>query len=592
MTMPQIEILLLLCGLFVVFVTGRLRHDVAAVGALMVAVLLGLVPAGDAFVGLGHTATVTVAEVLILTRVLTMTGATDSVGELVRHFARNTTGHVGVLSMTTAALSTCMNNVGALGLMMPVAMQTASTFKRSPSLLLMPVSFAGLLGGLVTLIGTPPNIIVSSFRRQTEDAPFRMFDFTWVGLPVAIAGVLYLAFVGWRLLPVARHRASGSEEFFAIGDYVTEIRARPKNELVGRTIGELGDSFATLDVAILGMLRRGRRIPNVPRRFLLWDDDILIIEIAPSALEKFLKRFGFEIVGAEDRQNVALSSDDVRVMEAVIKPGSELDGRRDARDRLSHQFNVNLLAVAREGSQNRDRLDRIWLRGGDVLLLQGESVRLTEVARLLGLLPLAVRKLQVSSQPAWPALVLFGLGVALTALGLLPIQIAFGVVIVSMVVLGILPTREIYEDIDWSVIILLAAMIPIGTALETSGLAETLATGLAMLAGETSPAILLVVIFLITMSVTDIINNAATVVIMAPIAISLASTLGVNVDGFLMAVAVAASCAFLTPIGHQNNTLVMGPGGYAFGDYWRVGLPLQIIVVSIAIPALLYFWPL
>lgn len=590
--MPQIEILLLLSGLFVLFLSGKVRHDVAALGALIVAVVFGLVPATEAFAGLGHTATVTVAEVLVLTRVLTMTGATDRLGDLVRRFGQSTSAHVGTLSAATAALSTCMNNVGALGLMMPVAMQTAGALKRSPSLLLMPVSFAGLLGGLVTLIGTPPNIIASSFRRSVEGAPFNMFDYSWVGVPVACAGLAYLAFVGWRFIPASRQRAAGSEEFFAIGDYVTEVRARPKNDLIGRTIGEIGDRFATLDVAILGMLRRDRRIPNVPRRFLLWEDDILLVEVAPDDLEQFLKRFDLEIVGAEQRRQVALSSDDVRVMEAVIKPGSELDGRRDARDRLTHQFNVNLLAVAREGSQVRDRLDRIWLRGGDVLLLQGESVRLAEVARLLGLLPLAVRKLQVSSQRAWPAISLFGLGIALAALGLLPIHIAFGAVIVALVVFGILPTRELYDDIDWSVIVLLAAMIPIGTALETSGLAGTLANGLAMLAGETSAVFLLIAIFVITMSITDIINNAATMVIMAPIAINLANTVGVSVDTFLMAVAVAASCAFLTPIGHQNNTLVMGPGGYGFGDYWRVGLPLQLIVVATAIPALLWFWPL
>ncbi|MEO1016829.1 MAG: SLC13 family permease, partial [Pseudomonadota bacterium] len=535
MTMPQIEILLLLLGLFVLFLSGKVRHDVAALGALIIAVIFGLVPATEAFYGLGHTATVTVAEVLVLTRVLTMTGATERVGDLIRRSARSTTAHVGTLSAITAAMSTCMNNVGALGLMMPVAMQTASALKRSPSLLLMPVSFAGLLGGLITLIGTPPNIIASSFRRQQEGAPFNMFDFSWVGLPVAIAGLAYLAFVGWRLIPSSRQRAAGSEEFFAIGDYVTEVRARPKNDLVGRTIGEIGDGFATLDVAILGMLRSDRRIPNVPRRFLLWEDDILIVEVAPDHLETFLKRFDLEIVGADLARKVALSSDDVRVMEAVVKPGSELDGRRDARDRLTHQFNVNLLAVAREGSQVRDRLDRIWLRGGDVLLLQGESVRLAEVSRLLGLLPLAVRKLQVSSQRAWPAILLFGLGVAVAALGLLPIHISFGAVIVALVVFGILPTREIYEDIDWSVIVLLAAMIPIGAALETSGLAATLASGLAMLAGETSTIFLLMTIFIITMSITDIINNAATVVIMAPIAINLANTIGVNVDSFLMA---------------------------------------------------------
>ncbi len=593
MTASQIGLVLVLVGVLAGFIWGRYRHDIVAFTGLMVAVLIGIVPAENAFVGLSHTATVTVAAMLVLTKGLTDSGATNYLVSVVGRFTSTVTRHVASLAGATALLSTVMNNVGALALTMPIAMQTAARADRSPSLLLMPISFAALLGGLVTLIGTPPNIIAAAYRESAEGQSFHMFDFAWVGLPVAIVGIAFISTIGWRLLPADRRRAAGLEAFFHIGDYVTEIRVAEKNPLLGKSIGDVADRFAELDVAILGLLRNERRVPNVPRRFQLMAGDVLIVEASPDNLPKLIERFQLAIGGDAPTPMSMLSNDDVRLAEVVIKPGSELDGRSAGRSRLAQQFNVNLLAVAREGSPTRDRLDRIVLRAGDVLLLQGEIERLAEVTRLLGCLPLAQRKLQVvQGKLAAPTLLIFAGAILLTSVGLVSLPIALGCAVILMTGIGVIQPRELYDAIDWPVIILLASMIPIGDALQTTGLTTVIAEAIAGFSAQYGAVAALLVVFISTMLATDILNNAATVVIMAPIGAGVAAVLGANPDTFLMAVAIGGSCAFLTPIGHQNNTLIMGPGGYNFGDYWRMGLPLQVIIVLTAIPLLVYFWPL
>lgn len=593
MDLTQISLVLLLVAILAGFVWGRFRHDAVAFAGLLTAVLTGIVPAENAFAGLSHTATVTVALMLVLTKGLTDSGATSHLVEFLGRFTGTITRHIASLAGATALLSTVMNNVGALALTMPIAMQTAARTNRSPSLLLMPISFAALLGGLVTLIGTPPNIIAASYRQGETGQSFHMFDFTWVGLPVALVGIAFITTLGWRLLPRDRRRAAGLEAFFHIGDYVTEIRVAEKNPLLGQSIGDLADKFAELDVAILGLLRNERRVPNVPRRFQLMPGDVLIVEASPANLPKLIERFQLAI-GGETRAPVSLlSNDDVRLAEVVIKPGSELDGRSEGRSRLAQQFNVNLLAVAREGSPTRDRLDRIVLRAGDVLLLQGEIERLAEVTRLLGCLPLAERRLQVGqARRAVPTLIIFATAILLTSAGLLALPISLGCAVIAMIAIGVIPLRELYDAIDWPVVILLASMIPIGDALQTTGLTTLIAQTIAGQAAHHGAVLALLMVFIVTMLATDILNNAATVVIMAPIGIGVAEVLDANPDTFLMAVAIGGSCAFLTPIGHQNNTLIMGPGGYNFGDYWRMGLPLQVIIVTTAIPLLVYFWPL
>ena len=586
----------IIVGIFVVlmglFVWGRIRHDIVAMGGLMAGVLLGVVPSKTAFSGFGETAVVSVAAMLVLTRTLTETGATDWLSQKVEGYTRTASMHVGALSAVTALISTVMNNVGALALTMPIAMQTAAKTKRSPSILLMPISFAALLGGLVTLIGTPPNILASSFLEKATGHPFRMFDYTPVGLPLAVVGVLFMATIGWRFLPKSR-RSAEAESYFAIADYVAEAKVGAKNALIDQSFGQASDLFAKSDAAILGLLRDGRRLPNVPRRFAIREGDILIVEAAPGNLQRLGEAYGLELGDASVGPAFQLSSDEVRLSEVVIRPSSELDGRSGNRERLAQQFNVTLLAIAREGGPIRDRLDRIVLRAGDVLLLQGETVRLNEVIRLLGCLPLAQRRLQMSRRRhARPTLLVFALAILAVAFNAVDLPIALCTAIAVLVVLRILPVRELYEAIDWPVIILLAALIPLGTALQETGVTQTVATAIVAASQAYGPLAALAIVFFVTMITTDILNNAATVVIMAPVAIETAQRLNVSIDTFVMTVAIASSCAFLTPIGHQNNTIVMGPGGYTFTDYMRLGAPLQVVLILFAVPLLLLVWGL
>ncbi|MCB1883963.1 MAG: SLC13 family permease [Geminicoccaceae bacterium] len=591
MTFAQGAIVAIFVALMGLFVWGRVRHDVVAMGGLLAGVLLGVVPAKAAFSGFGETAVVSVAAMLVLTRTLTETGATDWLSRKVEGCTRTASMHVGALSAVTALISTVMNNVGALALIMPIAMQTAAKTKRSPSILLMPISFAALLGGLVTLIGTPPNILASSFLEKATGRPFSMFSYTPVGLPLAVVGVVFMATIGWRFLPKSR-RSAEAESYFAIADYVTEAKVGPKTPLIDRSFGQASDLFARMDAAILGLLRDGRRLPNVPRRFAIREGDILIVEAAPASLQRLSEAHGLEF-GDATGPAFQLSSDDVRLSEVVIRPGSELDGRSGNRGRLAQQFNVTLLAIAREGGPIRDRLDRIVLKAGDVLLLQGETVRLNEVIRLLGCLPLAERRLQMAKRRhARPTLAVFAVAILAVAVNAVDLPVALCTAIAVLVAVRILPARELYDAIDWPVIVLLAALIPLGTALQETGVTQNIALAIVRAAQDHGPIAALGIVFLVTMITTDILNNAATVVIMAPVAIETAQRLHVSVETFVMTVAIASSCAFLTPIGHQNNTIVMGPGGYTFTDYMRLGAPLQAVLILFAVPLLLLVWGL
>ena len=603
MTYEQIVALALLPVIFGLFVWGRWRHDVVAFVALMAAVVLGLVPGDEAFAGFGHPATITVAAVLIISRGLTNAGAVEHVARLVRPATGSTVMHIAALSGAAAALSGFINNVGALALFMPVAMASAAKAKRAAAVLLMPLSFGSILGGLITLIGTPPNIIVAAYRGQALGTPFGLFDFTPVGLPLAVAGVAFVALVGWRLIPASRRAARSPAEMIDIENYVAETRVPKGSKIVGKSVAELDDITLENDALIVGLIRGERRILAV-RRERIRTDDMLLIEAAPDSLQALIRALGLKLVedqdnGAEDDgtepkpSRVSIGSDDVAVVEVVVAAASRIAGRTAGAVHFRRRYGVNLLAVARSGRPFRDRLASFRFQTGDVLLIQGDRDRLPEIVSQLGCLPLAERDLPIGRRNATVfALSVFVGAILIAAFGLLSFPIALAGAAALMVVANIVPPRELYESIDWPVIVLLGAMIPIGGALQTSGASELIAGLITGLAESTSVVFVLALLFVVTMTLSDVMNNAATAVIAAPLAVAIAERLGVSPDPFLMAVAVGASCAFLTPIGHQNNTLVMGPGGYRFGDYWRMGLPLEVLIVALGLPLILWAWPL
>ena len=593
MTTPQIISLAILGGALVLFVWGRWRHDVVALIALAAGLVSGLVPGGEAFTGFGHPAVITVAAVLVISRALANAGAVDLLLRYIAPLTARPSIHIGGLGGISAILSGFINNVGTLALMMPVAIKSAAGAGRTPASILMPISFAAILGGLLTLIGTPPNIIVATYRADALGEPFHMFDFTPVGAPVALAGLLFVAFVGWRLIPKARRERSAPDELFDIKDYLTEARIQDESEIVGKLLREVEDIAAELNATILGVIRDERRILRPTWRSALEAGDILILEAAPESIDKVVTALGLTL--ADDGKDVTetLRSDEVGLIEAVVTAGSVAVGRNARGLRLRTYHGVKLLGVSRQGRSTRGRLKSFTFRAGDVLLLQGDSEQLPGTLADLGLLPLAERDLQIGKRrKLWIALGVFAAAIICAAIGVVGAPVALTLAALAMLLFDVISPREAYRNIDWSVIVLMGALMPVGAALEATGTTVLIADAILFVAGNAAPVVALGLILVVTMTLSDVINNAATAVVMAPISLGVASSLGVNPDAFLMAVAIGASCAFLTPIGHQNNALIMGPGGYRFGDYWRMGLPLELVIVAVSLPMILLVWPL
>ena len=593
MTLEQATIFAILAAALGLFVWGRLRYDAVAVMALLAAVLTGLVSAEEAFTGFGHPAVVTVAAVLILSHALRKSAVTELAVRLLQPFSGNPTLHIMVLTGLAAVCSAFMNNVGALALLLPVAIMSANASGRPVSRLLMPLSFASLLGGLITLIGTPPNIIIASFREQATGASFAMFDFAPVGLGVAAAGLVFIALVGWRLLPKERAAEASAAVDFHIEDYLTQVRLPDDSAFVGRRLIEL-ENLAEGDLASLALVRRGDRMLAPSGYLRLQAGDVIEVEADAATLKRVVEDAALELVGASAHGAEAFSSDRVELIEAVVTPRSRMEGLTARHRRLHTAFGLNLLGVARQGQALTGRLGAVRFQAGDVLLLQGESVGIPAALTTLGCLPLAQRELppQRPTVASMRAPVVFGVAILFAVLGILPLQISFVSAVVALVLLREINLQELYEGVDWAIIVLLGAMIPVGAALESTGGTMLIAEPIIRLS-ETVPVWgLLALLMVLTMLLSDVINNAATAVLMAPIGITIAEGLGVSIDPFLMAVAVGSSSTFLTPIGHQSNLLVMGPGGYRFGDYWRLGLPLDFLIVAVAVPLILLAWPL
>ena len=604
MTTDQILILIVLLGAVGMFLWGRWRHDMVALGALLACVAAGLVPAPDAFAGFGHPAVITVAGVLVLSRGLQTSGAVDVIARHVLPKEAGPTLSLAALVGLGAVLSGFMNNVGAMALLMPVAVQLAGRLDMAPGQVLMPLAFGTILGGMTTLIGTPPNLIVSSFRARTGPDGFAMFDFTPVGLAVAVAGVAFVAVAGWRLVPA--NRRPGSEEF-ETGAYLTEARVPEKSTAVGMTLRRVEAEFGDADAQIVGLVRNEVRMiaPHGGRRVAA--GDILVLEAEVDALPEVLSTLGLKLEedrpsGSEDGTPAAEASDDagkgaapdeIVLRELVVRPEAAIAGRSATDMRLRARYGLNLLAVSRKGRRSKSRLRTLRIAPGDVLLMQGSPDALSEFASDAGCVPLAERELRIpDTRMALIATAIMAGAVGGAAFGLLPAAISFAMGVLASMALRTVPPRKVYDAIDWPVVVLLGALIPVAGAMEATGTADLIARVLLESVAQGHPVVALTLILVVTMFLSDLMNNAATAAVMCPIAIGTAAALGVSADSFLMAVAIGASCAFLTPIGHQNNTLILGPGGFGFGDYWRLGVPLEILVVAVSVPLLLVVWPL
>ncbi|MDP2122100.1 MAG: SLC13 family permease [Hoeflea sp.] len=615
MTSPQLMIFAVLAATMGLFLWGRLRHDVVALAALMACVIVGLVPANEAFAGFGHPAVITVASVLILSQGLQNTGAVDWMARsMLPREAGRLTSMLALLGLG-AALSGFMNNVGAMALLMPIAVQLSGRIDLTPGQVLMPLAFGTILGGMTTLIGTPPNLIVSGFRAEAGLGHFGMFDFAPVGVAVAVLGVIFVALLASRLVPA---RKSVNTKGFETGAYMTELRVPEKSKAVGLTLNLFEREIEESGAQIVALVRDDARINAPHRGHRIRSGDILVLEADVEALAEAVSVFDIKLeekgssmdkdadaapakedASTKPKAETAEAETDVGhenelvLRELVVLPGSSIVGR-SARDiRLRTRYGINLLAVSRDGHSPRARLRTLKLKSGDLLLMQGPAVIINEFVNETGCVPLGERELRIPDKRMALIAGAIMLGaVLIVTLGLLPAAPAFALGVLATMLFRTVPLQQLYTAIDWPVIVLLAALIPVAGAMQSSGAADLLARFLVDTIAQGNAVAALAVVLVTTMFLSDVMNNAATAAVLCPIAIGIAATLGVNPDSFLMAVAIGASCAFLTPIGHQNNTLILGPGGFRFGDYWKLGLPLEVLVVAVSLPLLLWVWPL
>ncbi|NYT43057.1 SLC13 family permease [Sphingomonas sp. R-74633] len=586
MNTPQLLSVGVLAGMMLLFVWGKFRYDMVAVIALLAALALGIVKPKEAFTGFSDDIVIIVASALVLSGAVQRSGVIESAMLLLQKRVTRVRSQLLLLCASVGFASALVKNIGALAMMIPVALQMGKKAGVSPAAYLMPMSFASLLGGLITLIGTSPNIIVSRVREEMTGHPFGMFDYAPVGLGLTLVGLIFLRF-GYRLLPRDRRAAPTLGEAIDIQDYVTEAEIPAGSPAVDETVAAFRDRHDG-EVTVTAILRSGIRSMPFPDA-VLKPEDLLILTGSPESLERVIAADRLELEGA---QRETPQSGEVGVIEAVIGTESPLIGRTAGRLGLHERFGVNLIAVSRQGERLASRLGEISLQAGDVIVLQGPLDLLFERLSELGCLPLAERTLRLgSARKGLLPLAILAAAMACTALGLVPVAVAFFAAAGLTILLGALPVREAYDHIEWPILVMLGALIPVSDALRTTGASEVIGDWLGHFAA-TLPAWGAVALILVSaMAVTPFLNNAATVLVMAPIAATFAGQLGYRPEAFLMATAVGAGCDFLTPIGHQCNTLVMGPGGYKFGDYARLGAPLSVIVLVVGTPLILWVWP-
>lgn len=588
MNTPQLFAFGIILFMMVAFVWGRWRYDLVAVGALLASISTGIVAPDEAFSGLSDDIVVIVGSALVVSAAVARSGVMEVALRRLAPNLRTSRAQLVILVLTVTLLSAFIKNIGALAIMMPIAFQMARKSGVSPSLFLMPMSFGSLQGGLMTQIGTSPNVIVSRVREELTGSPFTMFDFTPVGAALALVGVVFLALC-YRLLPERAQEKSSLDQAIAIKNYTTEVRIPADSPSVGETVGavqRLGGGQAMITGIIAANGKRRLPLPDS----VVQAGELLIVEGEPEALDRIVSQGKLAF---SERRDQAVSAMEVGVVEAVVGDNSSLVGRSAQELALFDAAGINLLAVSRREKRFTERLGEIRFQVGDIVVIQGDLEHLPERLRQWDCLPLVERNLTIGSirNGLIPVLILI-LAMGSTALGLISVPIAFFTAAVLMVATRTVPLRDVYSHIDAPILIMLAALIPVSDSLRTTGATDLIANWLSATASSLPAYGALALILVVAMAVTPFLNNAATVLVMAPIAATFAADLGHRPEAFLMAVAIGAGSDFLTPIGHQCNTLVMGPGGYRFGDYWRLGLPLSILVVLVAVPMLLLVWAL
>ena len=592
MTLDQALAVAIILGTIGLLIWDRIRYDLVALLALLTSIVCDIVPPANAFRGFSDDIVVIVGSALVVSAAVSRSGLVETLMKPLVPRMRTSGTQVAVLVSAVTALSAFMKNIGALAIFIPIALQVARRTEKPPSRLLMPLAFGSLLGGLVTLIGTSPNIIVSRMRETITGEPFEMFDFAPVGICLAVAGVAFLTF-GWRLLPRIRKGAGATPESrFSIEDYITEVRLPAASPCIGKTVRDL-EALGDGDVTVVAIIREGYRRYIPAGYWPLFEGDILVLEADTHALSRLVTGAKLELIHGKRLASGDARQEDIAVIEAVVTANSLMIGSTVEQLALRERYGLNLLAISRSGRRIAQRLRRVRFQEGDLLVLQGRADRTNDRLAALGCLPLAERNVPLGRPRNLylPAAVL-GVAMVLVTTDTVSVPVGFFGAAVAVLALQVLTLKEAYDAIEWPVLILLGALIPVSEALQSTGATGLIAGWLSAAAQHLPPLGGLGLMLMAAMTLTPFLNNAATVLVMAPIAAGMAGKLALNPDPFLMAVAIGAGCDFLTPIGHQCNTLVMGPGGYRFGDYWRLGLPLSIMVAVLGALLISLFWPL
>ena len=577
-----------ICVLVGLLIWGRWRYDAVTLVALATLVLFDVIPINSAFSGFGHPAVIIVALVLLISRGLQESGFVGLIGGQLSKIPLSENQFLLVILVTAAALSSFMNNIGAMAILLPVTIAVCQQNSWNPPKFLMPLAFASILGGMNTMIGTPPNIIISQYRETYTGTSFNFFDFSFVGVAVSLLGVVFIAFLGYRLVKV-RQEAGDEIKLIDLKNYLFEVRVKKDSKAIGKRLSEI-KKVAGPETEVLGIVNESGAVSKVSMVTKFAHNQVLVIKTSPDDISRLQSDLDLEI--SEDLNTIKES--DLEEIEVMVTASSRLIGRKQEFLKRLASEDLALLGLWRQGAKFRTRLSREIFRVGDVLLLGVRSIDeegVKERIKHLGLMPLMQREMQVipSRSRLLKSIIFFVTFLLLAAFNVINIVIAFLLCVLAFIGVKVL-NGNLYRSIEWPVIVMLAAMIPIGQALETTGISNNIAMFISGYTEALPVYMIILLILVVTMFVSDIINNAATAIIMAPISANIASQLGAPVEPFLMAVAVGASCAFLSPIGHQCNTLVMAPGGYKFGDYWRLGLPLEIVIAAISVPMIMYVW--
>ena len=583
----QFTVLIILGVALILFIQDRWRYDVVSLLILLSLILIGSVSYETTFSNFGHPAIIIVASMFVMARALTQSGIVDTiVGKLTFLHHRPILG-LAVLVVLCTSISAFVNNVGALVMVMPIAIFLAKKSKTPISLFLLPLAFASHLGGYLTLIGTPRNILISDFREEALGIPFQMFDFFHVGIFIAIAGVLFLTFIGWRIIPIRNKEA---ESDAPIRIYTTEVTVSEKNKITKQTVAKIeAQNPAVRVVGLLGEAGIESVAPDYkPKAF-----DTLFLQADADALTQFVEKYNLELTGLRAVESHIASDDEYRTIEAVVTPYATILGKTWNKIALHDRFGVNFIAVARRNFSPKEQLADTRLTSGDILMLQGRVASIKQTLSSMNCMMVTEEALTLGrTRTMIGTLVVFFGAIILATLEVFPVAPILLAGALIMILTNMISIKQAYESIDVAVLILLAGMISLGDAIQSSGADATLANLLLNLNDYVGPVVMLIVVLLATAVLSDFMNTTAALVVMAPIAITIAQTIGVSIDPFLMIVAIGASSSYITPIGHESNALVMHQGGYKFTDYIRVGLPLELIEFAVSIPLVLYFWPL